>query len=69
MEKQLDSVHNQGLRIVIGTFSVTKNNEIFREVGVSSLRELLERSNNDYKVKKLRDTLASIAGSANQHHL
>jgi Reverse transcriptase (RNA-dependent DNA polymerase) len=42
--KQLEPVHNQGLRIAMGAFCVTKTEELLKETGAHTLKELRTKS-------------------------
>jgi len=42
--KALEPIHNQGLRIAIGAFCITKTTEVLREAGALSLKELRKKS-------------------------
>jgi ribonuclease HI len=42
--KQLEPVHNAGLRIAIGAFCVTRTSEVLKEAGVKSLMEIRNKA-------------------------
>jgi hypothetical protein len=42
--KQLEPVHNQGLRIAVGAFCITKTAELLKEAGAHSLEELRNKT-------------------------